>query len=184
MEWTIVLPLGVFIALAALFVVVFHRAGRLVARSREVEGFRSAVRDLTGRIEVSLEGATARIDAVRRQQLGPDTIGETLVAATDAVRRYRDEARLLRGSSEAGAIRDDIVAELERAERALAMVDHGVGILAAVRRGGRGLEAQTSIKRGYLNLLHAREALRGHALRADGVGRDARSRRDLLRPSL
>ena len=39
------------------------------------------------------------------------------------------------------------------------MVEHGATILAPVRRGGRELEAQTSIKRGYLNLLHAREAI-------------------------
>ena len=39
------------------------------------------------------------------------------------------------------------------------MVEHGAEILAQVRRRGRELEAQTSIKRGYLNLLHAREAI-------------------------
>jgi hypothetical protein len=43
------------------------------------------------------------------------------------------------------------------------MVDHGCQLAAGV--GGRRseLEAQTSIKRGYLNLLHAREALSEHA---------------------
>jgi hypothetical protein len=183
MEWTIVLPLGAFIALAALFAVVLHRAGRIVARTREIEGFRSAVRELTGRIEVSLEGATGRIDSVRRQQLGPEAIGETLIAASEAVRLYKEEARGLRGPVEATAIRDDIVLELERAERALGMVEHGAAILGAVRRGGRELEAQTSVKRGYLNLVHAREALRAQALRADELERDARTRRDLLRPS-
>jgi hypothetical protein len=37
-----------------------------------------------------------------------------------------------------------------------------------VRRGPRELEAQTSIKRGYLNLIHAREAFAEHALLAQG----------------
>jgi hypothetical protein len=46
------------------------------------------------------------------------------------------------------------------------MVEHGAGILAQARRRGRELEAQTSIKRGYLNLLHAREAIARHAARA------------------
>jgi hypothetical protein len=32
---------------------------------------------------------------------------------------------------------------------------------------GRELEAQTSIKRGYLGILHAREALTRHRARAD-----------------
>ncbi|MBA2373155.1 MAG: hypothetical protein H0V74_02990 [Chloroflexi bacterium] len=183
MEWAIVLPLGAFIALAALFAVVLHRAGRIVKRSREVEGFRYAVSDLTSRIEVSLAGATSRIDGVRRGQLGPEAIGETVLAAVDAVERYRDEARALHGPPAATAIRDGIVVELERAERALGMVEHGAGILAAVRRGGRELEAQTSIKRGYLNLLHAREAISAQAVRAVELERDARPRRDLLRPS-
>jgi hypothetical protein len=43
------------------------------------------------------------------------------------------------------------------------MVDHGAKILAQVRRRGREVEAQTSIKRGYLNLIHAREAILRHA---------------------
>ena len=43
------------------------------------------------------------------------------------------------------------------------MVDHGAKILAQVRRRGRRVEAQTSIKRGYLNLVHAREAIVRHA---------------------
>jgi hypothetical protein len=47
------------------------------------------------------------------------------------------------------------------------MVDHGAGILAQVRRRGRELEAQTSIKRGYLNLIHAREAIVRHAAAAE-----------------
>ena len=50
------------------------------------------------------------------------------------------------------------------------MVEHGAKILAQVRRRGRELEAQTSIKRGYLNLLHAREAIVRHAAAAEDAG--------------
>jgi hypothetical protein len=162
----ILLPLVAFVALAAGTAIVLRRAGRIVAKTREVEGFRSAVKDLAGRVDTSLDGATSRIDAVRRGQVGADTIGETITAATDAVERYTEEARALGGPPAAAEIRDDIVAELERAARALAMVDHGATILAQVRRRGRELEAQTAIKRGYLNLLHAREAIDRHAARA------------------
>ena len=55
--------------------------------------------------------------------------------------------------------------DLGRAKRAIDMVEHGATILASVRRGQRELEAQTSIKRGYLNLIHAREAIARHAAR-------------------
>jgi hypothetical protein len=49
------------------------------------------------------------------------------------------------------------------------MVEHGANMLAASRRGSRQLEAQTSIKRGYLNLIHAREAIARQAIRADDL---------------
>jgi hypothetical protein len=162
-ELTVMLPVAAFVALALGVLVVLRRAGRIVARTREVEGFRSSVRELTSRIDQSLEGATGRIDAVRRGQLAADTIGPTIEAATDAVSKYADEARALKGPPTAIDIREAIVEDLERAERALGMVDHGAKILAQVRRRGREVEAQTSIKRGYLNLIHAREAILRHA---------------------
>jgi len=165
-DLAVLLPLLAFVVLAAGTAIVLRRAGRIVAKTREVEGFRGAIRDLAARVDTSLEGATSRIDAVRRGQVGADTIGETISAATDAVERYVEEARAIHGPATALAIRDEIVAELERAGRALAMVDHGASILAQVRRRGRELEAQTAIKRGYLNLLHAREAIDRHAARA------------------
>jgi hypothetical protein len=167
LELAVLLPVLAFLALAIGVGIILRRAGRIVARSREIENFRSAVRDLTTRIDRSLEGATGRIDAVRRGQLGADTIGPTIQAATDAVNRYAEEARALKGPKIAAEVRDAIVEDLERAERALAMVDHGAGILAQVRRRGRELEAQTSIKRGYLNLIHAREAIVRHAATAE-----------------
>ncbi len=165
-DLAVLLPLLLFVVLVAATAIVLRRAGRIVAKTREIEGFRNGIRDLVGRIDTSLEGATSRIDAVRRGQQAADTIGETITAATDAVDRYVEEARAIDGPAGALSIRDDIVAELERAGRALAMVDHGATILAQVRRRGRELEAQTAIKRGYLNLLHAREAIDRHGARA------------------
>jgi hypothetical protein len=166
-ELTVLLPITAFLALAIGFAIVLRRAGRIVARTREIEGFRSSVRDLTTRIDQSLEGAAGRIDAVRRGQLGADTVGPTIEAATDAVARYSEEARALKGPAVAAEVRDALVNDLERAERALGMVAHGAGILAQVRRRGRELEAQTSIKRGYLNLIHAREAIVRHGAAAE-----------------
>jgi hypothetical protein len=165
-ELAILLPLAAFVALAALTAIVLRRAGRIVARTREVDAFRSTVRDLVTRIDESLGGATDQIDAVRRGQLGADAVDEVVSSASDAVERYLAEARDLAGPPAAAAIRDDIVAELERAGRALDTVGHGAAILAKVRRRGRELEAQTAIKRGYLNLIHAREAIERHGARA------------------
>jgi hypothetical protein len=118
---------------------------------------------------MSLDGAAQRIDGVRRQQLSAEGLGDTVAATGDAITRYSDEARALKGPPEAAAIARDIVSDLDRAKRAIDMVEHGATILASVRRGGRELEAQTSIKRGYLNLIHAREAIARHAARADDL---------------
>ncbi len=174
-------------AAAPAFVVAGRRDGHRPAPGGPDRGARPARSRVSGRRprprradrHVRSTGATERIDAVRRGQQAADTIGETITAATDAVERYVEEARDLDGPAGALSIRDDIVAELERAGRALAMVEHGTTILAQVRRRGRELEAQTSIKRGYLNLLHAREAIDRHAVRAE----DLRARRATRRPS-
>jgi hypothetical protein len=168
-ELLVALPLLAFVALAAGFAIVVRRAGRIVARTRELDNFRSAIRELTTRIDQSLEGAAGRVDAVRRGQLGAETIGPTIEAATDAVTRYTGEAQALKGPAHGAPIRDAIVEDLGRAERALAMVGHGAKILGQARRRGRELEAQTSIKRGYLNLVHAREAIVRHAAAAEDL---------------
>ncbi len=165
----ILLPVMGFIALAAGLVVVFRGTARIAARNRELQRFRAAVKDLADRVDASLDSAASRIDIVRHHQAGPETIGQTVADATDALERYGEEARALKGPRRAQVIRDDFVAEIERAGRALGMVEHGVNILASSRRGSRDLEAQTSIKRGYLNLIHAREAVARHAIRANDL---------------
>jgi len=49
--------------------------------------------------------------------------------------------------------------EIDRAARAVETVQHGCALLGVAAGRPRELEGQTSIKRGYLNLLHAGEAL-------------------------
>jgi hypothetical protein len=159
MDWIVLLPVLAFVALAAGLAVVFRGTGRIVARTREVEGFRSSVRDLCARVDQSLEGAATRIDQVRHHELTPETLGATLTVAADAIDLYVEEARAMKGPPAMIAIRDELIAAMERAGRALATVEHGAAIMEAARGGYREFEADTSIKRGYLNLLHARQAI-------------------------
>ncbi len=175
MELAVLLPIAAFIALAAGLAVVLRGTGRIVKRTRELEHFRGSVRDLAARVDASLGAAAGQIDAVRRRQIGPETIGETIIAATDAVEHYADEAKALRGPRKAQGIRSDLVGELERAHRALEMVEHGTSIMLTARRGPRELEAQTAIKRGYLNLIHAREAFARRALEAQDLELDEKA---------
>lgn len=161
-----------FIALAAGLVIVFRGSGRIAARNRELQQFKASVKDLTFRADTLLAAVAGQIDAVRHQQAGPEAISQTVTDATETLERYGEEARSWSGPRRAQAIRDDLIGELERAIRALGMVEHGADMLNSARRGARDLEAQTSIKRGYLNLIHAREALARHAVRAEDLAVD------------
>src|SRR3954465_15597951 len=140
------LALAALVALALAIVIVVRRAARLMNETRETERFRRRVADLAARMETSLEGVTARIDGVRRQSLPAESIIPNLEAASDAVARYAEEAKTLRGPGGAVDIREAVLRELERAAAALQMVEHGCTILASARIGGRELEAQTAIK--------------------------------------
>jgi hypothetical protein len=180
MQPLLVLPILAFIILLTLFILVLRRAGRFIAATRDVERFRRQVGDLVGRAEISLAEICVRVDAVRRGSLGADEVADDLAASIDAVGRYEDEARGLHPPKDGLTIREAIVAELERAARALEMIEHGRGIQASARSGGREIEAQTAIKRGYLNVLHAREAIAHQAKAArdlSGAGEASRFQR-------
>lgn len=177
MQPLLALPVLAFLILLTLFVLVLRRAGRFIAATRDVERFRRQVGDLAARVETSLGEICSRVDAVRRGQLGADQLADDLAASLDAVGRYETEAEGLHPPSGGTEIRDSIAAELARAARALEMIEHGRGIQASARSGGREIEAQTAIKRGYLNVLHAREAIAHQAKVAkDLAGTDPASR--------
>ncbi len=160
---TLAIPIAAFVVVVVVFALVLRRTGRIVGLTREGERFRRTVDDLSGRIDTSLGGVIERIDAVRRHQVPPESILDNLAAGRDAVERYEQEAARLHGPVPADEVRAALLAELERAGRALAMVAHGCDLLSEARSGPSELEAQTAVKRGYLNALHAREAIARHA---------------------
>jgi hypothetical protein len=168
-----VVALLAFLIVGAIVLIGARRTGWVLARTREAETFRVDVGDLARRVEVSLGAVSDRIDAVRRGIAPPETIGPNLAAAMDAAEKYTGEARSLHAPREAGRSRSELIAELERASRALALVEYGVAVRARGRKGEAGPEADTAIKRGYLNLLHAREAIARHALDAIELAEEA-----------
>jgi PAS domain-containing protein len=154
------IPLVLFVLLAASLVILLRRTTRVAAETRGLDAFRLAAGDLATRAATSLAGASERVDAVRRGQVGADTITETLEAARDAIARYQDETRALVVAPGYEALRGRLAEELERSARAVEMIDHGCSVLSAASIGrGREVEGQVAIKRGYLNILHARESI-------------------------
>ena len=162
------------LALAALAVALGLRgAGRVLARTRQAEGFRGDIDDLARRIETSLSDVSILIDGVRRRETAADSILENIDLALEAVDRYEEEVHALGGPPEAAGHRNAMASELRRAGRALEMVDHGCRMASSGRKEERGPEADTSIKRGYLNLVHARESIAEHASAARIAAEDA-----------
>jgi hypothetical protein len=168
-----VIALLAFLIVAAFVIVAARRTGWMLARTRVAETFRVDVEDLARRVEVSLAAVSDRIDVVRRGAAPAESIGPNLIAALDAVERYSSEAQKLHAPREAGRAHSGMLAEIDRAGRALSMVEHGVVVKSRGRRGEAGPEAETAIKRGYLNLLHAREAIARHALEAIELAEEA-----------
>jgi hypothetical protein len=154
-----IIPIVAFVVLALVFWGLLRRAGRLVATTRQADAFLHGVADVAGRVDRSLGALIERVDGVRRHQLDAPAIVENLAAARDAVARYAEEVEALVPPPGSTDRRDGIVAELERAGRAVEMVEHGCGLVAEAPGPANELEAQTAIKRGYLNLIHAREAI-------------------------
>ncbi|MEW5991443.1 MAG: hypothetical protein AB1736_08895 [Chloroflexota bacterium] len=159
METAQVVALVAFLFVAIGVALGARRTGSILSRTREAEGFRGGVADLARRVETSLGDVSVLIDGVRRRDAEPDTIRDSLAAARDAVERYAEEARELAAPHIAVPHRDAIVYELERAGRALELVNHGCILYGTGRRLERGTEADTAVKRGYLNLIHARESI-------------------------
>ena len=174
--WGVVLPLVLAALLLALLVLFAQRASRALARTREVAGFQREASELAERIDETLGALVPRIDSVRRHQLQAHEVEGELNESLEALSGYLEQARAIRTPPELSETRDFIAHEIERAVRAVEMIHHGVS-LAAASQGRRGeLEAQTSIKRGFLGLLHAREAVAEHA--ADlAAARDAATRK-------
>jgi hypothetical protein len=158
-----------FIALVLAVLVFVRRTIRFLAESRDVGRFRRSLDEISRGAVATLEAALGPIDRVRRLTVPAETIVDDLGRAAEALSGLAEQAKGLRGPNPAAAIRDGLMNELERAVRALQMVEHGCTILSAARSDVRAPEGQTSIKRGYLNLLHARDAILAHAARAGEV---------------
>ena len=80
-------------------------------------------------------------------------------ATQEALARSPTEARALKAPTALASRPSTLVAELDRADPGARHGRARRSTRCLRTGGGRELEAQTSIKRGYLNLLHAREAI-------------------------
>ena len=151
--------LALVVVLVSLFVVMLRRMSRLVARTRDLERFQRAVADIDARFGNVADPLVASLDDLRRRSGDPASVAASLPGAEAFLTDVAPLAASLRAPAGYADRVVEIVAELERAVRALELIDHGLAGLASVR-GPRELEVQTTLKRGTLNLRNARAAVR------------------------
>ncbi|HYN48592.1 MAG TPA: hypothetical protein VER83_06970 [Candidatus Nanopelagicales bacterium] len=159
-----VASLALFACLAITFALVLRRAARVVAVTRVDEGFRRDGAALADRAAASIAAGAERIDRVRRRNDAPSTLDDVLPELVETLAALRVEADALVPPAALATLGARIAEEIDRAARAVETVRHGCVLLGVVAGRPRELEGETSIKRGYLNLLHAREALTSLAI--------------------
>ncbi len=160
------LPIALAAALAAAVFLFVRRAREIVLATREADAGRRVVADLAARADDALARAIGPIDRVRRGLVEAQAIDTDLEGVAEELAGLDAEAGELRVPDGLMPVLGIIREELGRSQRAMSMAEHGRTILTSARVRGRELEAGTSVKRGYLNLLHAREAIGEAAARA------------------
>lgn len=148
-----------FVLLVVAFAYVLRRAAGFMAVTREDEAFRRDGAALANRAVTAITVGAARVDRVRLRADAPPALDDVLPDLLEQLAGMRVEADALVPPASLAPVSARITEEIDRASRAVETVTHGCTCLAAGDGRSRELEGQTSIKRGYLNLLHAREAL-------------------------
>jgi hypothetical protein len=153
--WPTQVWLALLVALVIVGAFVLRRMSQLVTRTRTLERFQRDAASLDARFGAVADPLVSQLDEIRRRAGDPRTAVNALPGAAEVLRAAAVDARALRPPHALGELAAGLVRELDRAVRAAEMVEHGLDALLAVR-GSRELEAQTSLKRGALNLRHAR----------------------------
>jgi hypothetical protein len=167
----VLVPLIVFFAMGVVVVYVLWRVMVVGGELRRTAQQGRAAADIAHRAVTSLSELCEIIDDLRRGKSGPESGAPSLRASTEALRRYTQEAQAIDRRGPDDKLGTGLVAEIERAQRAVALVEHGRQLMLD-RAVDRISEGETSIKRGYLNLVHAREAIRA---RGEQLAREAGS---------
>jgi hypothetical protein len=164
----VLLPLAAFLAMGLVVLLALWRIVVVGGEARRAAQSYRTASDVAHRADGCIADVAATIDDLRRRRLEPDAAASPLAEATATLAAYAAEVRT--GMGREGAVAFLALAdELDRAQRSLELVEHGRQLLASREDLGEG---ETSIKRGYLNLLHARDAIgqRGAEIRASAPG--------------
>lgn len=149
----------IFAALGLAIIVLLWRIFVVGGELRREAQHGKAARDIARRVDMSLTELLEVVDELRRRKTGPETSEASMKASADALERYAMEAEAVDRHAAGGP---GLKPEIERAQRALDLIEHGRELLLLPGPESNG-EGESSVKRGYLNLLHAREAIKARA---------------------
>jgi hypothetical protein len=158
-EARVIVPLVIFFAMGAAILWLLWRVVVAGGRARHESASGVAAAEIARRADMVLGDLLVVVDEVRRRKVAPQDAEPTMAVAKGALQRNLDDATALSNSGAWASTAAALVADIERAQRAIALVEHGGELLADVSGIAWG-EGETSVKRGYLNLVHAREAIR------------------------
>jgi hypothetical protein len=149
--------LAILVALAALFFKTFRRMSTLTSRTHDLEQFQASVDSLDRRFGGVTQPLLRGLDEARRHAGDPSGLPELVKEAQAVIDELTGETTALAAPEGLAPVVAAMTGDLERASRAVMLVEHGLGMMSN-KSIGRDLEAQTSLKRGALNLRHARDA--------------------------
>ena len=149
--------LAVLIALGAMFVKTFRKMSTLTTRTRDLEDFQEAVESIDIRFGGASGPLLRGLDEARRHAGDPAGLPALVTEAQAVIEELTGETTALAAPEGLAPVVAAMTGDLERAGRAVMLVEHGLGMMTNTSIG-RDLEAQTSLKRGALNLRHARDA--------------------------
>lgn len=150
--------IGLLAILAVAAWVVTRRVTTFAGRTRGLEQFQRDVTSIETRMAAVVGPLVLELDDLRRLAGDPEAVASELEPAMASLEQLAAVARGLRPPVPLAQRAGAIVGELERTLRALDLLDHGLRTALAGRRETTP-EAQVALKRGTLNLRHARDAV-------------------------
>ncbi len=148
---------AVLVALGALFAMTYRRMSKLTTRTRDLEDFQEALESIDLRFGSVVAPLLRGLDEARRHAGDSSGLRELVTEAQAVIDELTGETAGLAAPEGLAPVVAALTGDLERAGRAVMLVEHGLAMLTNTSIG-RDLEAQTSLKRGALNLRHARDA--------------------------
>jgi hypothetical protein len=159
-DMRVVGPLLVFCVMVAAACWLVWRVLLAGGRVRRDRSSAAAVDVIALRAERELAELSGVVDGIRRRKVEPRDVLAAIQAGRQALKRDAQEAAELGRMPAWAAVAADLQSDIDRALRAVDLVIHGSEMLDGVAAIDAG-EGETEVKRGYLNLVHTRDSIRG-----------------------